>query len=299
MIVSVVIPNFNGRIILEKNLPKILETANNPKNHIIEIIVVDDGSSDDSVSFLTKSYKNKIKLIKHTKNRGFFAAINTGVRATKGNLVLLMNTDIIPTKNFLEPVFPLFENPKVFSVSMHQTGHGSVKGYFAEGYIQLGMTKETKVNHPSFYTSWECGIFRKSIWQELAGIDERLFSPLYWGDIDLSFRAAKRGYLNLWEPEAKVAHKHESATSQFTNLYLSQLKDRNQLLMLWKNIHSKNLIRKHILSLITGIIKHPGYLKIIIMALSKFGLVLRARNKEIKESVASDEIVFAQFNKYS
>lgn len=293
--VSVVMPNINGKTIMEKNLPKLFEAINNPKNNIIEVIVVDDGSWDDSVYFLQKEYKNEIKLIKHTKNRGFSAAVNTGVRATKGNLILLLNTDVIPEKNFLESILPHFNNPKVFAVSAHEAGYGGAKGFFADGYIQLAMSKVTKEAHQSFYVSGGSGLFRKSIWQELSGMDEKLLSPFYWEDIDLCYRAAKRGYINLWEPNGKVVHQHESTISKFPKKFVARVKERNQLLMLWKNIHSKNLITKHLTAILKRAITHPGYFIIIITALSRLSICLAQRKKEIKESKVSDEAIFANY----
>lgn len=296
MNVSVVMPNINGKAILEKNLPKLFEAVSNPNNHIIEVIIVDDGSWDDSVLFIQKNYKNKVKLIRHNQNKGFSAAVNTGVKASKGDLVLLINTDVIPQKDFLEPILPHFKNKKVFAVSAHEDGYGGARGSFVDGYIQLGMNPEAKSASKTFYVSGGSGVFRKSIWQELEGMDEKLLSPFYWEDIDLCYRAAKRGYLNMWEPKAKVVHKHESTISKFPKVYVSRVKERNQLLMLWKDIQSKNLIRKHVIGLISRTLKHPGYIRIIIMALGRFGIMLDSRNNEIKESKISDELIFAQFN---
>lgn len=295
MQVSVVIPNVNGKLIMEKNLPKLFEAVNNPKNGIIEVIIVDDGSRDDSVEFLNKNYKGKIKLIKHTKNRGFSTAINTGVNATKGDLILLINTDVIPDIDFLEPVLPHFKNPKVFAVSTHEEGYGGANGSFSNGYIQLRMNSETKDSHQSFYVSGGSGVFRKSIWKELGGMDEKLLSPFYWEDIDLCYRASKRGYINLWEPKGKVIHKHESTISKFPKTYVSRVKERNQLLMLWKNIHSKNLIKKHIVAMFLRALKHPGYFIVIFMALGRLSIALRAKKKEIKECKVSDEAIFANY----
>lgn len=295
MSVSIVMPNFNGKSILEKNLPKLFDAVNNSENHIVEVIVVDDKSWDNSVSFINQNYKDKIKLMKHTINRGFSAAVNTGVRASKGDLILLINTDIIPEKNFLEPIIPHFKNPKIFAVSAHEKGYGSAKGFFTDGYIQLSMNLETENVTTSFYVSGGSGVFRKSIWQKLEGMDEKLLSPFYWEDIDLCYRAAKRGYLNLWEPNGKVVHKHESTISKFPQTYVSRIKERNQLLMLWKNIHSKNLMKRHILGLILRALKHPGYIRIILMAFGRFGIMLKARKKEIRESKVSDEAIFTQF----
>lgn len=293
--VSVIMPNINGSALLTKNLPFLLRAKGNKKNNILEIIVVDDGSWDDSVSLLKKSFP-EVKVIKHKVNRGFSAAVNTGSRSAKGDLLLLINTDVIPEEDFLEPVFQHFQNEKVFSVSLHERGYGGARGYFADGYIQLGMMEESKLSHQSFYVSGGSGVFRKKIWVELGGMDEKLLSPFYWEDIDLCFRAWKRGYINMWEPAGIVTHKHESTISKFPKKYVARVKERNQLLMLWKNIHSKSLLSRHIVGVALRCLKHPGYLRILLMALGRFGIAMRARQKEMRESVLSDEAVFEKFH---
>lgn len=294
--VSVVIPSVNGEKLLKKNLPSLFKAVDNKINNIIEVIVVDDGSVDGSVAFLQKNYSKKIKLIKHTKNRGFSKSVNTGVRATKGDLVLLLNTDVIPNQDFLSYIIPHFSDPKVFAVTAREKGYGWATGDFVDGYIQLGMKKESKVVHESFYVSGGSGVFRKKIWQKLSGMDERLLSPFYWEDIDICYRALKRGYICLWEPRAIVEHHHESTISKFPQKYVARVKERNQLLMLWKNVHSKPLIKKHIAALIKRLSKHPGHLIVVMMALSRLGVALKARKKEIRESSVSDEAIFARFS---
>ena len=297
MKVSIVIPNFNGRELLQKNLPKVFEAMENKNNNILEIIIVDNGSTDDSVSFLNKNYGGKFKLIKHTINRGFPTAVNTGVRSSKGDLVLLLNTDVYPESDFLEGLEKVFADKNVFSVSLHEAGHGPSRAAFQNGIIDIGFTKpESEKIELTFYVSGAAGVFRKSIWQKLGGMDERLLSPFYWEDIDLSFRASKHGYTNLWFPEGKVVHNHESTSSKLPKEYVQRIKERNQLLMLWKNIHSKTLITKHVKALVKRIFKSPGYLLIILMAFSKFGQLLKSRRKEIKESNVSDEAVFQKYS---
>lgn len=296
MKVSIIIPSLNGKTILERNLPKVFDAFQDLKNNILEIIIVDDGSSDDTVLFLNKFYKDKIKLIKHTKNRGFSASVNTGARAAKGDILLLLNNDVIPEINFLESSLTLFNNKKVFAVSLHEKGYGSGKGQFKDGFIQLSMGEENDKNHHSFYVSGGSGLFRKSIWKELCGMDEKLLSPFYWEDIDLCFRALKRGYINLWEPGGKVIHDHESTISTLPKKYVDRIKERNQLLVIWKNIHSKNLMQKHVLGVLKRILKHPGYIRVVFMALMRLKCVLKARKKEIKESKVSDEAIFSMFS---
>src|SRR3989337_2784089 len=99
--VSLVIPNYNSLKLLEGNLEYVIEAAYYPGNSIKEVIVVDDGSYDSSVSFIRKRFP-EVKLIRHKVNRGFSAAVNTGVRSAKGDLIALLATDVIPKRNFLE-----------------------------------------------------------------------------------------------------------------------------------------------------------------------------------------------------
>ena len=293
-IVSVVIPCFNNRTLLEKNLPSLIEAKNNNLNNIKEIIIVDDGSSDGTYEFIKKSYPT-IKLFKHSINRGFSAAVNSGVRSAKGELILLMNTDVVPRANFLVNIFDNFLDPDVFAVSLHENGYGPARGSFSDGYIQLIKGVENNNKQESFYVSGGSGIFKRSIWFELGGMDEKLLSPFYWEDIDLCYRAAKRGYKLIWEPGALVYHQHESTVNKLPLTYVNQIRERNQLLMLWKNITSKNLIRKHIFGIIKRSIKHPGYIRIVFMALTKISILIPKRRREIKESKISDEVIFAKY----
>ncbi|HKB88326.1 MAG TPA: glycosyltransferase family 2 protein [Patescibacteria group bacterium] len=292
--VSVVISNLNGEKLLENNLPKLIDAKNYSPNNILEIIIVDDGSWDGSVALLKTKFP-EVRLFKHTANRGFSAAVNTGVRAAKGELILLINTDVFPDRNFLVKVLPHFEDSSVFAVSLHEKGFGSAKGTFAHGFIELATGEEGNKNHPSFYVNGGSGVFRKSVWIELGGMDEKLLSPFYWEDIDLCYRAAKRGYKLLWEPGGIVEHHHELTINKFTKQYIARVRERNQLLMLWKNVTSPNLIRKHIVGLFSRLLKNPGYIKVVIMALSRFGIVMQKRKKEIKESRVSDEVVFSRY----
>ena len=126
-------------------------------------------------------------------------------------------------------------------------------------------------------------------------MDEKLLSPFYWEDIDLCYRAAKRGWINLWEPDANVIHKHESTISKFSRKYVETIRERNQLLVLWKNLTSPYLFRRHIFGVFRRIIRHPGYIRIILMALLRIRTVLKARAKEKKEGKVSDEAIFANF----
>ncbi|HJY98710.1 MAG TPA: glycosyltransferase family 2 protein [Patescibacteria group bacterium] len=293
--VSVVIPSFNGKSLLGKNLPKVVAASKKSENRIKEIIIVDDGSVDDSVKYVKENFP-AVKMIKHKVNRGFSAAVNTGVRSSTGSIILLLNNDVLPGTPFLAPALKHFDDPNVFSVSLHEKGYGWAKGSFTDGYINIGMGNESTETHTSFYVSGGSGLFRKSLWVELGGMDERLLSPFYWEDIDLCYRAAKRGFINLWEPEGNVIHKHESTIGGLPKNRVARIRERNQLLVIWKNVHSISFIRKHVSGLLGRVIRHPGYIRIVLMAILRLPSVLKARRREAKESKISDETIFSRFS---
>lgn len=297
--VSVVIPNYNGIELLKKNLPKVVSAKTNKRNRIKEIIIVDDASTDDSIKLLRTNFKNKIRLFQHKKNRGFASTSNLGVRMARAKLVCLLNTDVSPSNNFLERTIKHFKDPNVFGVSLHEKGYtsGPGRGVFQNGFIETPRTKSFKTTSDTFWVSGGSGVFSRKLWLKLKGFDEKLFYPYYWEDIDISYRALKRGYKLFWEPKSKVVHKHEETISKVSQPQQKNLtRDKHQLIFIWKNITSRGLFRKHLRGLIKRTSMHPGYIKIILMALKEWQTIRKKRAIERKESKVSDEAIFAQFN---
>ncbi len=294
MKVSIIIPNYNGEKLLEKSLPSVISTQKNKKNNIIDIIVVDDASPDGSVALLKKKFP-EVKVVKHKINRRFSYSVNTGARTSKGDLLVLLNSDVIPEKDFLVSTLPLFKDDGVFAISFSEKDYSWAKGEFKNGFVEHGMGIKTNKVHDTFWVSGGSGIFRRDYWMTLGGMDEKLFSPFYWEDLDLGYRALKRGYRLLWDPDSRVLHEHESTIGLLPKKYVDRIRERNQLIFIWKNITSPILIRKHIVGLLKRVLRHPGYIKIVIMALIKIRLILGARKKEKKACKVSDEAIFARF----
>ena len=294
MKVSIIIPNYNGEKLLEKNLPSVLKAKEHKANNIFEIIVVDDASPDGSVDLLKKKFP-EVKVVKHKINRGFSFAVNTGARTSKGNLLVLLNSDVIPEKDFLVSVLPLFEDDNLFAVSFSEKGYSWAKGKFENGFVEHELGAKTNKVHDTFWVNGGSGAFRRDYWMSLGGMDEVLLSPFYWEDIDLCYRALKRGYKLFWTPNAKVLHKHEATIGLLPKKYVDRIRERNQLIFLWKNITSPILIRKHMAGLLKRVLRHPGYIRIVVMALFKIRLILKARKKEARACKVSDEAIFARF----
>lgn len=247
MTVSVVIPNYNGENILGKNLPKVIEASGNA-----EIIVVDDGSRDKSLEKLS-SFKEKIKIIKNEKNLGFSASINRGVSVAKGEIIVLLNTDVIPERSFLTPLLDHFDDDSVFAVGCMDKSiegnktilRGRGLGRWRKGLLVHSRGEVNKMN--TLWINGGSGAFRKSIWNKLGGFNP-LYSPFYWEDIDLSYRALKCGYKIIFEPKSIVIHEHEKGAikSAYSNFKIRTIAYRNQFIFVWKNISDYSMKLNHI-----------------------------------------------------
>lgn len=279
MFTSIVIPNFNGKHLLEKNLPSVLDVGAD------EVIVCDDSSSDDSVAYLKEKFP-RVKLVVNPKNLGFILSVNKLFKEASGEIVVLLNNDVKVSKNLLPPLVNRFKDEKVFAVNCHEEGSGYGEAFWKEGFFQYSPGAEGNDIHRSSWASGGSAAFRKKIWQNLGGLDP-IFTPGYWEDIDLSFRAIKSGYYILWEPKALVIHKHESTMSKaFKKKYMNWVKQRNQLLFIWKNIDDRKLLKEHRNFLIKRLLGKMGigYWVPFLWALWK-GVQFK---NDLKEEVLSD-----------
>lgn len=291
MTTSAIIPNWRGRELLAKNLPSVIKCG------FDEVIVVDDASLDDSNEFLVKNFPS-VQIIKHEKNEGFVKSVNDGVAAADGDIVFLLNLDVTPQGNIIGPVLKHFEkDDAVFGISLHEKGYGWARPTLAGGFIAHLPGRETEDYHETFWVSGGSGAFRKSLWDKLGGMDT-LFSPFYWEDVDLSYRALRRGLKLIWEPEAVVLHKHETTinSEHFNPKKLSWIKDRNQLLFTWKHLTTWELISIHFPGLLKRLTK-PGYWIVLLMALSRLPQLMKGRIIEGREAKLSNAEILQQFSK--
>lgn len=259
---------WNGRKLLEKNLPSVIKAAENPANKIVEIIVVDDGSSDDSAEYVGKF---KVRLVEHEKNLGYSAVCNTGVKEASGELVAILNSDVAPNDDFLVAALPHFADKEVFAVSFNEGKFGPGKLVWKKGFLEIkGGGDIPKKTAPTDWPSGGSSIFRKAYWEKLGGMD-KIFLPFYFEDIDLGIRARKEGLKCLWEPRAEVEHEHESTINSysFKQKYIDGIKQRNQLLLTWKNIDNPGLFWSHLFFLKLRCFLHPGYFRILLLALKR------------------------------
>jgi GT2 family glycosyltransferase len=299
--VSIVIPNYNGVALFKRHLPRVIAAAKGA-----EIIVVDDKSTDDSVSFLHEHF-SQVVVVALGKNSRFAAACNAGVAKAHGEIILLLNSDVSPEEGFLAPLLESFADPTVFAVGCKEIQE------FGESRQFAGRSGGNYLR--GLYTHWRCddqdgqdtlwvsggsGAFRTSMWNQLGGMDVD-FKPAYEEDRDLSYRALKRGWKVMHCSKSLVHHVHETTNVKaLGQAQMSLAAHKNNLLFVWKNITEPTLWAQHLLWLpyhlvLTSVRTDGVFLKAFFWALQYVPSIYRSRQKEKAEAVVSDHEIIARY----
>lgn len=261
MKVSVIVLNWNGKELLEECMPSVVAAAKSFKGGH-EVLVVDNGSTDGSLKFLRSRFPS-VKIVALDRNMGIAPAHNIGARKATGDVLVFLNNDIMLEKGSLNKLAAHFKDPKVFGVSpkllkfdkktiqAEFLGVTFVLGTVVQTQPNLGMpdTKEYKEPRLTFFALGGASAMDRKKFDALGGFDE-IYAPFYWEEIDLSYRAYKRGWVCMYEPGAVFYHKHRATLNRaFTpdQLLLQELKTR--FIFTWSNFSDPLILLKHFLFL--------------------------------------------------
>lgn len=246
--ISVIIPTYRNTSVLVKNLKH-----NLPYLEGCEVVVVND-DPDESIKEDLNDFIS-VKLIENPENKGFSGAVNEGVRQSTGSYLFLLNNDVKLLNRSYENALEKFKkDDELFAVSFAQKEYdGRIIGK-NEIYWDRGMIHHRAAsNLEPGINAWAEGgsaIFDRAKYDMLNGFDE-LFSPFYWEDVDLSYRAWKSGFNTLFDPSILVEHHHETTIgAQFTREHINAVAYRNQLIFQWKNLSSWGMIMEHKINLL-------------------------------------------------
>jgi GT2 family glycosyltransferase len=237
--ISVIIPNYNGLRLLPKILPPLFDAlifAGLP----YEVIVSDDSSSDDSVSFLQKEFP-QVKLIVNKVNKGFSPTANKGIFAAKFDYVLLLNSDVILTENYFIPLLRYFDREDTFGVMGRTIGwDDNIVQESAKFPSFHGAKIKTAVNYlvkPLAESDWLYSMYlsganafidRKKL-LELNGFDE-IFAPFYVEDFELSLRAWRVGWKCYYDHFAVCRHQTSvTIKSKSSKAFINTIYYRNKM----------------------------------------------------------------------
>jgi len=309
--VSIVIPSWNGRSLLEEHLPTVLvagEVYRRATSARVEVVVVDDGSDDDTAAWMGEAHP-EVRLIVQPVNEGFAPACNVGCRAARYPIVVLLNNDVAVAPDLLLHLAPHFSDPRVFAVTCkalwpdsQRLASGGKIGRFARGFWRIHDNYDvtTETTRPPYYSIVASGGFSAFDRQKmiaLGGFDE-LLRPFYWEDVELSLRAWRRGWTILYEPRAVVYHRASRTISRFFSpTDVAMVNHRNRLLTHWIHLDHPLWILAHgtmlVLLLLSALVRGDGaFLRAVGQALGCLPEVRQRRRREKKaRSLTGRQIV--------
>lgn len=294
MKISVVIPVYKNHELFLKNLEHNLKLLNQ-----VEFIIVDD----DPKSNLEKNIrKYGVIYLKNEKNYGFSKTVNMGVKKASGDLIILLNSDVKVLKLDLRKIKDYFQKDKtLFAISFLQFDNGKTVGRNCL-YWKKGFFYHTKIeNFNEGINSWAEGgacVIDKKKFLFLGGFLDNLYSPFYWEDIDLSYRAWKAEFKIIFSPKFKVEHLHESTIGKyFKKEFVRRIAYRNSFLFIWVNLTSLSKFVEHLIflpfyffkigikdkELIKAFFLALRFLPKVILQRLKFGKKIKKRDEEILE----------------
>lgn len=306
MNISIVIPTFNGKHTLEKYLPSVIKACQYYSFEKTEIIIADDASSDDTCKYLALEYPF-IKLIKNRVNQGFAVTANSGMFAAINKFVVLLNNDVEIEKDFLIYIPQNFDDDNIFAVRPYLKdafGDGFVEnqrvaGGFRYGFFDVPKKVEKEIGF-AFFAGGGAAAYDKKKFAELGGFDE-MFSPFYYEDVDLSYRAWKRGWKIIYESRCLAYHKGGTTISKlYKQSFIDTVGERNKYFLVWKNITDRKFILQHfifipiriVISLIRGkFVYIAGFIK----AAKQIKEIIRKRKLERRFLKVNDAEIFGIF----
>ncbi len=249
MRLSIVILNWNGSHHLRRFLPSVLKHSN---YDWAEIVVADNFSTDDSCKIVEQEFPD-VRLLRLDRNWGFAEGYNQALKGNNAQYILLLNSDVEVTENWLQPIVELMDSdpligacqPKIRSLQMPAEFEyaGASGGFidrfgypFCRGRIVNVLEQDLGQYDKPVAVFWASGAamaVRGKTWREMGGFD-----PDFWAhmeEIDLCWRMKNRGFQVVVCPDSKVFHLGGGSLS-YGSPHKIYLNFRNNLFLLYKNL---------------------------------------------------------------
>ncbi len=247
--VAVIILNWNGSRLLREYLPSVVATTDPA---IGRVIVVDNGSDDDSLEVLRNEFP-EVETIAFDKNLGFAAGYNKAIEMTRYPYTVLLNSDVRTSQGWLRPLYDFMEShpevgaiqPKLLSDSDPTSfeyagacgGFIDRNGYpYCRGRIFADCERDNgqyDTVADIFWATGACLMVRSELYLRVGGLDSRFFAHME--EIDLCWRILLSGHSIKAVPDSKVYHLGGGSLPA-SNPRKTYLNFRNNLLMLHKNL---------------------------------------------------------------
>ncbi|TFC27311.1 glycosyltransferase [Cryobacterium sp. TMT1-3] len=247
-VVTVVLVNFRGAEDTIECVQGLL-TLDWP-SELLEIIVVENGSGDDSLAKL-QVIGEQITLIESAENLGFTGGCNLGVSRATGEFIAFLNNDAKPDSGWIREAIATFATgnnigavaSKVLDWEGDRVDYvGASITWYGMGYKpHAGETDRGAWNDERdvLFGTGAAMFIRASVFEELGGFDDSFF--MFYDDVDLGWRLNLLGYRFRFQPKSLAFHKHHASMNKFGNFRETYLLERNALYALYKNLDDESL----------------------------------------------------------
>ena len=233
--ISAIVPTFRGQARLDRNLGSVV-AALQATGRPWEVVIVDDGGGG------IRWDEPGVRLCTLPANQGYGPAVNQGVREARGEHLLVLNDDVRLEPDCVVRLLRFFPDPDLFAVvpailsPLSRCGdEGGKAGVCTAGLVEIQETESTTVQ-PTLFAVGCCFLCPRTAWDELGGYDA-VYAPFLWEDVDLSFRAWRRGLRVLHAPEAVCRHEGSATLREQRTLpERDRIHFRNRVLFHLRNL---------------------------------------------------------------
>ncbi|MCC6547200.1 glycosyltransferase family 2 protein [Candidatus Sumerlaeota bacterium] len=310
--ISIIVPNWEGEHFLPKCLSS-LQISANESGRSWELIVVDDASNDSSAKLVRERFP-AVQLIRNKRNQGFARAINRGVKAARGAVIVLANNDLVADQKFIREVTRLFFSTgedlprgllgdRLFGVSARTVRwYDGKPNQLCMGAVWRGGRITPAYSSPSklascLFVQAGAAAYDAQMFRELGGLS-RLYEPGYWEDYDISWRAAKRGWFSIYAPDAlAIHHGGGSMTKRYGEKRVEAMKVRNHLIFEMANVTSPRLFAEWIMRVPLSAMRDLRYARGMLDAVKSLPRIARARMTS--PTLFTDEMLLEHYRDFT
>ena len=239
--INIVSLNYNGLNLLKKHLPSLVASAKSSV-HDCRVTVVDNCSVDGSVEYVREHFP-EVHLYQAPKNE-VLCSFNQFAETVDDDILILLNNDVSTDIHMVDPLADIFErNQNVFFISTF--GDRSVP-MFHWGIItaEFLLLKDNLQDDMIYTMNTGMGAFHRKKFLELGGYDH-LYLPGRYEDLDICYRAYRRGWVGRYQPKSRITHEGQvSFNKYYSSNQIQQLVSRNSLIFMVKNVSDPFLLAR-------------------------------------------------------
>jgi GT2 family glycosyltransferase len=301
---SIVIPNYNGVALLRENLPSVFDALEG-WGGVWEVIIVDDCSSDESCRVIAEEFP-RARLLVNPRNLGFSGTCNAGMAAARHPVLVCINTDVKVDHNLPAMLVRHFGDSDLFAVSpriiveRESKNQGAVRTVFRKGFLKgaFAAAGDALPVRENLYAIGACVAYDAEKFRQLGGYSE-IYSPYLFEDVDICYRAWKRGWKSVYEPQATVWHYSNATLAKAKRRLNKKIYFRNRFIFHWSNLSDPSFLARNLLNtlfrlLVSWLWLNFVYYEAFFGALARRREILAVRRAEREHRVFCDAEVLAR-----